>query len=165
MRSLLPKLNAFAEDFEERETWLAFLTEIWEKADNKKLQNKLQELFEMKGLLYISTPRPGLKRGGGVAIVADPTRFTLFKFSVHNPHHLEVSWGLLKPKIITGPITKIICCAFYSPPYSKKKSKLIEHLSSFLQDLLLEHPGAALVIAGDRNDLSIDSILSIESSL
>ena len=109
MRSLLPKLDSFVEDFEDRGTGLSFLSEVWEKADNEKHQNKLHELFEMKGLLYISTPRPGQKRGGGVALVADPTRFSLTKFSVSNPHHLEVAWGLLKPKIITGPITKILC--------------------------------------------------------
>ena len=165
MRSLLPKLDSYAEDFEDRDTGVSFLTEIWTKADNNKHQNKLHELFEMKGLLYISTPRPGLKRGGGVAIVADPIRFSLSKFSVPNPHKIEVTWGLLRPKVVTGKISKIICCAFYSPPYSKKKTKLIDHLSSTLQDLLLDHPGAAIVIAGDRNDLSVGRILSIESSL
>ena len=138
MRSLLPKLDSYADDFEDRDTGVSFLTEIWTKSDNKKHHNKLQELFEMKGLLYISTPRPGLKRGGGVAIVADPIRFSLSKFSVPNPHQLEVCWGLLRPKVVTGTITRIICCAFYSPPYSKKKTKLIEHLSSTLQYLLVD---------------------------
>ena len=165
MRSLLPKLDSFAEDFEERDTGLSFLTEIWEKSCNKKHQNKLNELFEMKGLLYISTPRPGLKRGGGVAIAADPTRFSLTKFNVPNPHQLEVSWGLLKPKQVTGPISKIICCAFYSPPNSRKKTKLIDHLYDTLQVLLLDHPGAGVVIAGDRNDLSIERLLSVDSTL
>ena len=165
MRSLLPKLDSYADDFEDRDTGVSFLTEIWTKSDNKKHHNKLQELFEMKGLLYISTPRPGLKRGGGVAIVADPIRFSLSKFSVPNPHQLEVCWGLLRPKVVTGTLTRIICCAFYSPPYSKKKTKLIEHLSSTLQDLLVDHPGAGVVIAGDRNDLNAERISSIESSL
>ena len=90
---------------------------------------------------------------------------SLSKFSVPNPHKIEVTWGLLRPKVVTGKISKIICCAFYSQPYSKKKTKLIDHLSSTLQDLLLDHPGAAIVIAGDRNDLSVGRILSIESSL
>ena len=165
MRSLLPKLDCFVEDFEERDIGLSFLTEIWEKSCNKKHQNKLQEMFEMKGILYISTPRPGLKRGGGVAIAADPSRFSLSKFNVPNPHLLEVSWALLKPKQVTGPISKIICCAFYSPPYSKKKTKLIAHIASTLQDLLLDHPGAGVVIAGDRNDLSVERLLSMESTL
>ena len=119
----------------------------------------------MKGLLYISIPRPGLKRGGGVALAADPSLFTLSKLNVPIPHQLEVSWGLLKPRQVTGSITKILCCAFYSPPKSKKKTKLIEHISSTLQDLLLDHPGAGIIIAGDRNDLTEKRLLAIEPSL
>ena len=48
----------------ERESDLNFLTEVWEKRENKKHQQKLEELFEMSGIKYISTPRPGAKRGG-----------------------------------------------------------------------------------------------------
>ena len=119
----------------------------------------------MKGILYISTPRPGVRRGGGVALAADPCKFSLTKLNVPNPNQLEVAWGLLKPRQVTGPISKIVCCAFYSPPNSRKKTKLIEHLSSILQDLLLDHPGAGVIISGDRNDLSIDRLLSIDPSL
>ena len=91
MRSIFPKINSYAEDFYERGIGLSFLSEIWERSSNKKHQYKLQELFEMKGILYISTPRPGLKRGGGVALAADPSLFTLSKLNVPIPHQLEVS--------------------------------------------------------------------------
>ena len=106
-----------------------------------------------------------MKCGGGVALAADPCKFTLAKLNVPNPNQLEVSWGLLKPRRVTGPISKIICCAFYSPPNSRKKTKLIDHISSILQDLLLDHPGAGVIISGDRNDLSIERLLSIDPSL
>ena len=165
MRSIFPKLDSFSEDFIERSVGVSFLTEIWEKSTNKKHQKKLEEMFEMKGILYISTPRPGVKRGGGVALAADPARFLLSKLNVPNPDQLEVSWGLLKPRQVTGPISKIICCCFYSPPNSRKKTKLIDHISSILQDLLLDHPGAGVIISGDRNDLSIERLLSIDPSL
>ena len=49
MRSLLPKLDSFTQDFEDRATGLSILTEIWEKADDKRYQKKLEEIFEMKG--------------------------------------------------------------------------------------------------------------------
>ena len=99
MRFIFPKINSFAEDFFEREIGLPFLSEIWEKSSNKKHQHKLQELFELKGIIYIS----------GVAIAADPSRFSLSKLNISIPHQLEVSWGLLKPRQATGSITKIIC--------------------------------------------------------
>ena len=64
MRSLMPKLNSFSIDMLDRNTDLSFLTEIWQKAENKRHQFKIEELYEMKGLKYISTPRPGNRRGG-----------------------------------------------------------------------------------------------------
>ena len=67
MRSLIPKINNFAIDMEERESDISFLTEVWEKLENRKHQFKLEELLEIKGIQYISTPRPGTKRGGGAA--------------------------------------------------------------------------------------------------
>ena len=55
MRSIFPKLDSFSEDFIERSVGVSFLTEIWEKSTNKKHQKKLEEMFEMKGILYIKT--------------------------------------------------------------------------------------------------------------
>ena len=63
MRSLMPKLNSLSIDMLDRNTDISFLTEILQKAENKRHQFKIEELFEMKGLKYISTPRPGNRRG------------------------------------------------------------------------------------------------------
>ena len=63
MRSLIPKINNFAIDMEERESDISFLTEVWEKLENRKHQFKIEELLEIKGIQYKSTPRPGTKRG------------------------------------------------------------------------------------------------------
>ena len=114
---------------------------------------------------YISTPRPGAKRGGGAAIVTNTERFSITKLNIPNPKNLEVIWGLLRPNNISGKITKIITCCFYSPPKSRKKTALVEHLTFTLQDLLNTFPGAGILISGDRNDLSIDRLLSVDTSL
>ena len=50
---------------EEREADLAFLSEVWEKQENLKHQAKLEKMLEIRGIQYISTPRPGQVRGGG----------------------------------------------------------------------------------------------------
>ena len=68
MRSLIPKIGNFSLDMKERAVDISFLTEVWQQAENKKHQFKLEELLEMEGVQYISTPRPGSKRGGGAAI-------------------------------------------------------------------------------------------------
>ena len=118
----------------------------------------------MKGISYISTPRPGLKRGGGSAIAACPTKFSLVKLHIDIPNSLEVVWGLLSPKEIIGKVKKIILCSFYSPPRSRKKTSLIDHILTVLNKLRTEHPDAATIIAGDKNDLDEGDILAFDPS-
>ena len=120
MRALFPKIKNFSDDMIERESDISFLTEVWEKKENKKHQLKLEELFEMKGIKYISTPRPGAQRGGGAAIAVRTERFAITKLNIAIPRAVEVVWGLLKPKVVTGKITTIIVCCFYSPPVPEK---------------------------------------------
>ena len=45
MRLLIPKIGNFANDMHERAVDIAFLTEVWEKSENKKHQFKLEELL------------------------------------------------------------------------------------------------------------------------
>ena len=165
MRSLMPKCENFGIDMENRGCSLSFLTEIWQKSENKKHNLKIEELLELRGLQYISTPRPGNRRGGGAAIVVNTEKFSLSKLNVQIPKCLEVVWGLIKPLEITGKISKIIACCFYCPPKSTRKNLLIEHMTLTLQSLLNSFPNAGILISGDRNDLKMDRLLAIDSSL
>ena len=164
MRSFFPKYSNFCEDMEERECDVAFLSEVWENGENKKHQFKITEMLELRGIDYISTPRPG-RGGGGVGIAARKHNFTLKKLNISIPQKLEVVWGLLRPKLVTGKITVIIVCSFYSPPGSRKKNALIDHLTSTLQTLLTNHPTAGVIISGDRNDLDNVKLLSIDKNV
>ena len=112
MRSLIPKIGNFSLDVKEREVDISFLTEVWEKLENKKHQSKLEELLEMEGIQYISTPRPGAKRGGGAAIAVRLDKFGISKLNILIPKGLEVVWGLLKPKVASGKISKIFPAVF-----------------------------------------------------
>ena len=120
MRSLFSKIQNFSEDMLEREGDISFLTEVWQKEENKKHQQKIEEMFEMCGIRYISTPRPGTQRGGGAAIAVWTKKFTISKLNIAIPKSAEVVWGLLKPKVMTGNISTIIVCWFYSPPRLRK---------------------------------------------
>ena len=162
MRSIWSKLNNLAEDIIDRSVDISFLSEVWEKKENTKHQSKIEELLELKGISYISTPRPGLKRGGGSAIAACPKNFPLVKLHVEILNSLEVVWGLLRPRTVLGTLKKIIICSFYSPPRSRKKTKLIDHILTVLNKLRTEHPGAATIIAGDKNDLDESGILAFD---
>ena len=161
----MPKVNNFATDMDDRNCSLSFLTEVWEKSENKKHQSKLEEMFELKGLKYISTPRPGARRGGGAAIVVNTEHFSISKLNVPTPSCLEIVWGLVKPVEVTGKITKIISVCFYCPPKSTRKTALIDHMTLTLQSLLTTFPNAGILISGDRNDLGIDRLLTIDPSL
>ena len=93
MRSLMPKIENLAQDIEDRNCSISLLTEVWEKAENKKHQYKIEELFEMKGLQYISTHTPETRRGDGAAIVAKTADFSISKLNISIPGSLELSGG------------------------------------------------------------------------
>ena len=142
---------------------LSFLSEVWQK-NSRRHNYKIDELFEMKGITYISTPR-SCRRGGGAALVADSEKYTLTKLNIQIPSKLEIVWGLLKPTVVTGKISKIIVSCFYCPPKYKKKRALIDHMTLTLQSLRVTFPDAGVIISGDRNDLALVSLLSIDASL
>ena len=149
----------------DRQCSLSFLVEIWQKSESRKHQYKIEELLELRGIKYISTPRPGNRRGGGAAIAANTENFTLSKLNICIPHNLEVVWGILKTNTETGKINKIIVCSFYCPPRSRKKTILIDHLTFTVQSLRLLFPTAGVIISGDRNDLSIERLKTVDPSL
>lgn len=161
LRSLIPKIRNFARDIKEREISLALLTEVWEKKQKKKHIFEIDKLLYMEGLKYISTTRPSNKRGGGAAIVADLSKFSLEKLDVTIPHNLEIVWGMLRPKSETkSGIREIIAVSFYSPPRSPKKNKLLDHILTTVHLLLSKYPNAGLVIGADKNDLNIASLIT-----
>ena len=144
---------------------LSFLCEIWQKKGSKYHRFKIEELLQLRGISYISTPRAGRKRGGGAAITANSELYHLTKLPIHIPNRLELVWGLLRPKNPTGKVKSIIVCCFYSPPKSKKKTALIDHMTLTIQELRLKYPNAGVILSGDRNDLPIARLLSVDTSL
>ena len=66
----------------------------------------------------------------------------------------------LRPKQITNGLSEIIVVAFYSPPKSRKKAQLMDHIIATCQRLLTKYPKAGIVIGGDRNEMSISPLLT-----
>ena len=75
VRSAWSKLGNIAADMEMRSTDLCYLTEVWQQTENKRHQFAIEELLELKGIKYVSTPRPGARRGGGTALACSEERF------------------------------------------------------------------------------------------
>ena len=163
-RSLFPKISSLVTDIEERTTDVCCVTEVWEQISSKKHQRKIEELLEMKGIQYVSTPRRTGKRGGGAAIAVNLEHYTLSKLNVKIPRAVETVWGLVKSKKVSSSPPIIVCC-FYSPPNRQTNPELIDHLTVTLQKLLNIHKNAGLIICGDRNKIDISTISALDPSL
>ena len=112
VRSAWSKWDSIAEDIEMRSTDISILTEVWEKKENKKHQRCIESMLELRGIKYVSTPRPGAKRGGGTALACSQERFTMSKLNVLVPKPLEACFALVKPKSPTGKSNQYIFCSF-----------------------------------------------------
>ena len=159
MRSLFPKLNGYKNDLIQREIGLSLLSEVWEKKGKRKHKVEIEKMLQIEGLKYISTPRPSSKRGGGCAIVANLSMYSMEKVEVITPKSVEVTYGLLRAKNTNAKFRDIIAVAFYSPPNSKKKMQLLDNMITNIHMLLTKYPKAVVVIGGDRNELSITPLL------
>ena len=165
MRSAWSKLDSLAEDMEMRTTDLCFLTEIWQEAENRKHQEAIEELLEIHGVKYVSTPRPGARRGGGTAVACSEEFFHMTKLNISVPKLLEACFTMVRPRNPIGKIANFICCSFYSPPRSTVRNKLAEFLVATVGKLRGEHPGARVILAGDRNDMRIEAITNLDPTL
>ena len=80
---------------------------------------------------------------------------------------VEVVWCLVTPKNIShdSKIQHIACASIYSKPNSKNKTDLLDHISE-AYNLLCSKYGRGLhfCLAGDTNDLKLDSILNLSPS-
>ena len=121
LRSLFPKVGNFKTDMLERQVDVSLCCEIWEKAESKKHRNAIEEMLELDGLKYFSTPRPRGKRGGGAAIIVNTERFKVEKLQIQIPQKLEIVWALAKPKHPDAQFKNIIIMFFLLPTKVKVK--------------------------------------------
>ena len=163
-RSFFSKFNNFVEAMETLELTLGLHSEIWEDKEKKSHTNSIEEAFELKGIQYISNPRPN-RRGGGAAISLLPGEFTLTKLDVVTPKNLEVVWGLVCPKKPTTEFKGIIVCSFYRVPYSKRKTQLVQHIAINYTEWKTKYKDYFFLTGGDKNDLEIRHILDISNTL
>ena len=99
--------------------------------------------MEKEGINYISTARPG-RRGGGSAITCDNENFDMKILVTENPDNHEATFAIVRPKAIEATNIIIIACAIYSVPRSKKKTKLIEFITTNYNNLKIKYPSVFL---------------------
>ena len=109
--------------------------------------------------------------GGRPAIFANEKKYTVENITnslVTIPYGVEIVWAILTPKqsSATSIVKKIAVASIYSKPNSRKKTLLLDHIAETYHMLSAKYQsGLHFILAGDTNDLKLDSILSLSPSL
>ena len=142
------------------------MVQTWERE-----HKPLKEIIKLEDYIVISNVHQRKGVGGRPAIIANKKKFhvqNLTEKVVRVPWGVEAVWCALTPKNITNDsrIQKIICCSIYSKPNSRKKSKLLDHISETYNFLGKKYGrGVYFILAGDTNDLNLKPILSLSPSM
>ena len=165
-RSVYNKIDEFHEFVKEEEVDVVFLSESWERE-----HLPLDQIINIEDFVVISNVSQRKEVGGRPALVVNSKKFQVQNVTnslVQIPWGVEAVWCVLTPANVThdSKIQKIACCSFYSKPNSRKKSLLLDHISEAFNVLSLKYGrGLHFVLAGDANDLKLDSILSLSPNL
>ena len=165
-RSVYNKIDEFHALVKEEDVDVLFLSESW-----KRDYLFLEDIIKLEDHIVISNVHQRTGKGGRPAIIANKKKFNVQNLTntiVQIPWGVEAVWCVLTPKNITNDskIQRIACCALYCKPKSNRKTLLLDHISDAYNVLSTKYGrGLHFVIAGDTNDLKLDSILSLSPSL
>ena len=165
-RSIYNKQDEFHTLVEEEDLDLIFISESWERE-----YLPLDQIIKLEDHTVISNVSQRVGVGGRPAIIANKKKFNVQNITntlVQIPWGVEAVWCILTPKNVKNDskIQKIACCSIYSKPASNKKTLLLDHISDAYNVLCTKYGrGLHFVLAGDTNDLKLDSILSLSPSL
>ena len=165
-RSVYNKQNEFHTLVSELSIDLICISESWERANQT-----LDQIIQLEGYQVISNVHQRTGKGGRPAIIANEEKYFVQNITnslVQIPHGVEIVWAILTPKKMSSSslIKKIAVASIYSKPSSKKKSVLLDHISETFHLLSSRYQsGLHFIMAGDTNDLKLDSILSLSPQL
>ena len=75
-------------------------------------------------------------------------------------------WALLTPKEVTAnsKVQKIVVGSMYCKPGSRKKTLMLDHIAQVYGQMSAKHSkGLHWILAGDTNEMKLDSILHLNS--
>ena len=164
-RSVYNKIDEFHEFMKEESVDLLYMSESWERENLK-----LDELIHLESHTVISNVYQRTGQGGRPALVVNKDKYHVQNITntlVNVKWGVEAVWCLLTPKNVTrdSKIQKIACAAIYSKPGSKHKTDLLDHISEAFNLLSAKFGrGLHFCIAGDTNELRLNSILNLSSN-
>ena len=148
----------------EEEIDLCLISESWERPSEP-----LESVIKLKNFCIISNPhqRAASVSGGRPAVLANTEKFVVDNVNqslVTIPWGVEATWCLLSPKNSSNSsvVKKIAVCSFYCKPGSRKKTKLLDHISETFHLLMSRFKeGLFFLICGDKNQLNPQQILNL----
>ena len=127
----------------------------------------LDQIIRLEDHAVISNVFQRTGKGGRPAIIVNKVKYEVQNLTnslIQIPWGVEAVWCILTPKNVSheSKIQKIACCSLYSKPDSRKKYLLLDHISEAFNILSKKYGrGLHFIIAGDTNDLRLDTILSL----
>ena len=168
-QSLYNKKDEFLTLLEQEEISLACISESWER-ENWPISELLDDL-KNQNYTIISNVYQRKERGGRPIIIVKNSDFlvqNLTQTVISIPWGVEIVWCCLTPKNVRTnfKIQKIIVASIYSKPNSRKKTALLDHISDTFTFLSSKYDqGLHWLLAGDTNDLKLDTILSLHPNM
>ena len=165
-RSVYNKINEFHALVKEEEVDVIFMSKSWERENQT-----LDEIISLEDHIVISNVHQRSGVGGRPALIINRKKFmvqNLTQCAIQIPWGVEMVWAIITPKNIQSDskIQKIILGAVYSKPNSRKKTATLDHISDVFNNMSVKYQrGLHFIIAGDTNDLKLDSILQLSSSI
>ena len=134
-------------------------------------KKRLEDCFNLDGYRVISNLYQRQEKGGRPALIVNENKYIVEDLTntlVEIPWGVEVTWAAITPKNVSNDsvIKKIILGSIYSKPNSKKKTATLDHIAETYNFLNAKYgKGLYWILAGDTNDLKLDPILHLSSSL
>ena len=161
-RSVYNKVDEFHSLVTELDADLIFMSESWERENLT-----LNQVINLENHQVISNVHQRAGVGGRPALIINDKKYyvkNLTNTLVNIPYGVEITWALLTPKEISqsSVVKKIAVASIYSKPDSRKKTLLLDHIAETYHMLCSKYrDGLHFILAGDTNDLKLDSILSL----
>ena len=138
------------------------MSESWERE-----QETLDKVIKIDNYKIISNVHQRKGKGGRPAIIVNERKYhvkDITNTEIDIPWGVEITWALLTPKQLspTSIVRKIAVASVYSKPDSRKKTQLLDHIAESYHLLCSNYRNCLFfIIAGDTNDLKLNSILNL----
>jgi hypothetical protein len=165
-RSVYNKVDEFHSLVNELQVDLLFMSESWERENQT-----LDQIINLENYQVISNVHQRSGKGGRPALIINDSKYHVENITnslISIPWGVEITWALLTPKQVTqrSVVKKIAVASIYSKPNSVKKTLLLDHIAESYHLLNSKYQsGLFFILAGDTNELKLDSILNLSPNL